>query len=228
MPPVRRLMILALCGALLASAAGTARAAVPRGFVGMLSDELLDSSAGHRHATLRKQAAAGVATLRQTFDWARIERQPGRYDFRVYDRLAVDAAARGITLLPLLFNPPRFYSSRPRRHARRGVYPPRRFSDMGRFAAALARRYGPGGTLWAQHPSLAGRAVKAWQIWNEPNLRVYWASGVSPRAYVRLLRVVGGAIKSVDPQAEIVTSGLPNSNLAGSMPFTPFVKRMYA
>src|SRR4051794_41463014 len=161
MPPVRRLTMFALCAALLACTAGTSRAAVPDGFVGILSDELLDSSAAHRQASLAKQSAAGVTTLRQTFDWARIERQPGRYDFRVYDRLAVDAAARRITLLPLLFNPPRFYSSRPRRHARRGVYPPRRFSDMGRFAAALARRYGPGGTLWAQHPELAGRAGQA-------------------------------------------------------------------
>jgi hypothetical protein len=194
----------------------------------MLSDELLDSSAAHRHATFRKQAAAGVMTLRQTFDWARIERRPGHYDFRVYDRLALDAASDGITLLPLLFNPPRFYSSRPRKHARRGVYPPRHYSDMARFAAVVARRYGPGGVLWAQHPGLGGTAVRAWQIWNEPNLLVYWASGVSPRRYVQLMRTVGGAIKGVDPGAEIVTSGLPNSNLAGSMPFTPFVKRMYA
>src|SRR3954451_7616773 len=139
MPPVRRLTLLALCGAVLACVPGTARAAVPDGFVGIQSDELLDSSAGLRHSALHKQAAAGVATLRQTFDWARIERRRSRYDFSAYDRLALDAAHEGITLMPLLFNPPRFYSSRPRRHARRGVYPPRHYADMGRFAAALAR-----------------------------------------------------------------------------------------
>jgi hypothetical protein len=98
---------------------------------------------------------------------------------------------------------------------------------MARFAAALARHYGPGGTLWQQHPELAGRAVRSWQIWNEPNLRVYWASGVNPGEYVRLIRTVGDAIKGVDAGAEIVTAGLPNSTLAGSMPFSRFVTRMY-
>jgi hypothetical protein len=131
-------------------------------------------------------------------------------------------------VLPLLFNPPRFYSSRPRRHAHRGVYPPRRYSDMTSFATALARRYGAGGTLWKEHPDLAPRPVHSWQIWNEPNLRVYWASGVNPREYVRLSAEVGAGIKSVDPGAEIVTAGLPNSTLAGSMSFKRFVNRMYA
>ncbi len=226
MPPVRQLTFLALCAVALACAA-PAHAAVPDGFVGISSDELLDSSPGHRHAALAKQSEAGVRTLRQTFDWARIERRRDHYDFAVYDRLVVDAAKRGITVLPLLFNPPRFHSSAPRRHAHRGVYPPLHYASMARFADALARHYGPGGALWQQHPELAARAVRSWQIWNEPNLRVYWASGVSPRDYVRLTKTVGDAIKGVDAGAEIVTSGLPNSTLPGSMPFTPFVKRMY-
>src|SRR4051794_34206388 len=130
MPTVRRLTILALCGALFACLAASARAAVPDGFVGTESEELLDSSAAHRHSAPRpptpapcgdtktkapfhpppttrhsaphKQPAAGVTTLRQTFDWARIEPRRGRFDFGVYDRLALDAAHEGITLMPLL------------------------------------------------------------------------------------------------------------------------------
>jgi hypothetical protein len=226
MARVRPLICLAACAAALA-AAGPARAAVPDGFVGILSDELVDSSPHARQAALRAQAAAGVTTLRQYFDWARIERRSGRYDFREYDRLVLDAATRGIRVFPMLFNPPRFRSSAPRRHARRGVYPPRHNSDMARFAAAMARHYGPGGTLWQSHPQLGGRAVRTWQIWNEPNLPVYWASGVSPRQYVRLTATVGAAIKGVDPGAEIVTAGIPNSTLPGAMTFSRFVTRMY-
>jgi polysaccharide biosynthesis protein PslG len=226
MARVRLLTCLAVSVAALA-AVGSARAAVPDGFVGIASDELVDSSPHARRAALKAQAAAGVTTLRQYFDWARIERKPGRYAFRDYDGLVLDAAKRGIRVFPLLFNPPRFRSSRPRRHAHRGVYPPRRYADMASFAAAVAGRYGAGGTVWAGHPQLAGRAVRSWQIWNEPNLPVYWASGVNPSQYVRLAKTVGAAIKGVDPGAEIVTAGIPNSTLPGSMTFERFVTRMY-
>src|SRR6266513_2781694 len=106
MARVRLVTCLAACVAALA-AAGTARAAVPDGFVGIVSDELVDSSPHTRHAALEAQAAAGVTTLRQTFDWARIERRRGRYDFGDYDALVLDAAGQGIRVLPLLFNPPR-------------------------------------------------------------------------------------------------------------------------
>jgi hypothetical protein len=226
MRPVGKLSSLVLCAAAMACAA-PARAAVPEGFVGIQSDELIDASSKQRHDALRQQAAAGVRTLRQTFDWARIEPRRGRYDFAPYDRLVLDAAREKISVLPLVVNPPRSYSSRPRRGARRGVYPPRRYSDMARFATALARRYGPAGVLWKRYPDLAGRAVHSWQIWNEPNLQVYWASGVNPRDYVRLIAKVGAGIKSVDPSAEIVTAGLPQSTLRGSMTFERFVTRMY-
>ena len=226
MAGVRMLSFLVLFAAAVACAA-PARAAVPDGFVGIQSEDLLDASAKHRADGLDQQAAAGVRTLRQTFDWARIEPRRGHYDFALYDRLVLAAAKDKISVLPLLFNPPRFYSSRPRRHARRGVYPPRRYSQMARFATALTRRYGPTGVLWRQHPDLAARAVHSWQVWNEPNLQVYWASGVNPRDYVRLIAKVGAAIKSVDPSAEIVTAGLPNSTLPGSMTFERFATRMY-
>ena len=50
---------------------------------------------------------------RQTFDWARIERAPGRYDLSFYDRYVAALARRHLRLLPILFNPPPFRSSAP-------------------------------------------------------------------------------------------------------------------
>ena len=54
----------------------------------------------------------------------------------------------------------------------RGTYPPRRYTDLGEFAL-LARRYGPGGSFWDRHPRLPRLPVRAWQVWNEPNLPVF-------------------------------------------------------
>src|SRR5204862_62002 len=72
--------------------------------------------------------------LRQTFDWADIERAPQRFHFARYDALMAAAATRGLRVMPVLFNPPGFHSSGPPRPSRRGTFPPRRSADLGAFA----------------------------------------------------------------------------------------------
>ena len=163
--------------------------------------------------------------MRQTFDWERIERAPGRYRLDFYDDYVAALAARHLRLLPILFNPPPFRSSEPP-NPERGTYPPRRPEDMGEFGAMLARRYGPGGSFWRDHPGLPRLPVRSWQVWNEPNLRVYWPSGPDAAGYVALLRATGRGIRSVDPGAEIVTAGLPDSTRG--VPLREYVADMYA
>jgi hypothetical protein len=68
--------------------------------------------------------------------------------------------------------------------------------------------------------------VRSWQVWNEPNLRVYWPSGPDAAAYVALLRATGRGIRAVDPAAEIVTAGLPDSTRG--VPLREYVADMYA
>jgi len=97
---------------------------------------------------------------------------------------------------------------------------------MGEFGALLARRYGPGGSFWREHPQLPRLPVRSWQVWNEPNLPVYWPSGPDAAEYVALLRATGRGIRRVDPGAEIVTAGLPDSRLG--VPLRDYVAAMYA
>jgi polysaccharide biosynthesis protein PslG len=174
------------------------------------------------------QRSAGVQRLRVTFSWRSIEVRPGVNDFGSYDRYVLDAARHGITFLPILFDPPDFRSSRPARGAKRGTYPPRRTAAMGGWAAELVDRYGRGGSLWREHPEVRPRPITSWQVWNEPNLPVYWPSGPNARRYVNLLRAVGSAIKKRDRKAEIVTAGLPPSKLSGAVPLQKFIAKMYA
>ncbi len=180
-------------------------------FLGLVAEDAFGKRGRYRRANLRRLRDAGAGLVRQTFDWARIERRPGRYRFRFYDGYMAALAQNGLQVLPILFNPPRFRSSAPARGRRRGTYPPRRPADLGRFGAVLARRYGPGGSFWRRRPELPPLPVRAWQVWNEPNLPVYWPSGPDAAEYVRLLRATGRAIKRVDPGAEILTAGLPQS-----------------
>jgi hypothetical protein len=223
----RRLLVALLAALWLAAGAGSAQAAVPADFVGIASDDVFAGSAAYRDSNLRAEADTGIGLIRQTFNWSSIERTRGRYTFGSYDKYVEDTARHGISILPILYQPPSFRSSRPRRHARRGVYPPKHAADMGSFGAAVARRYGPSGSFWNEHPEVPRRPITAYQVWNEPNLRYYWPRGPSAAKYTRLLRATGKAIKAVDPAAEIVTAGLADSHLGGTVPLKRFISGMY-
>ena len=86
------------------------------------------------------------------------------------------------------------------------------------FLKAAVARYGPGGTYWATdyHQQFGAGAtplpIQSWQIWNEPNLKKYFAPGTRPQSaqkYATLLQISHDAIKSQDPQAQIVLAGMP-------------------
>jgi len=171
-------------------------------FVGLNSPDTFTGSRRYREVALRSHALLGVQVLRQTFDWKRIERSPGRYALARYDGFVAGAAARGIRVLPVLHNAPRF------RSGRKGVRPPRRSRDLGRFAAALVGRYGPRGTLWSERPDLPRLPIRAWQVWHEPNSRRGWGGRPRPSRYAALLKAASRYIKRADPRAEVVTASL--------------------
>jgi hypothetical protein len=197
---------------------------VSRGFVGMTADDVFVGNDAYRSANLSAMAALGVGTIRQTFEWSTIERRRGHYDFAYYDAYVAKAAAYGIRVLPVLFNPPAF--RRPTRG--RAACPPRRMGSFARFAKKVVRRYGRHGSLWRAHRGARKLPITAYQVWNEPNLRIYWCNRKpSPRGYVAMLRRVGGAIKRVDRKATVLTAGIPPSKLKSAMPMERFLAGMY-
>ena len=224
----RRLTLAACATAALAAtvaAPAPAAAAVPADFVGVVSEDAFATPGAYRKNTLVAQRSSGVGAIRQTFDWALIERRPKQYDLEFFDEYVADTARAGITVLPILFNPPKFHSSKPRRGAKRGTYPPKRAQSMASFAQVLVLRYGPKGSFWADNPSVPKQPIRAWQIWNEPNLKAYWPSGPNARQYTALLKVVARKIHRLDPQAEVVTAGMPQSRIG--VPLKKYVNAMY-
>jgi polysaccharide biosynthesis protein PslG len=211
--------------AVLAGPVPTAAAALPKGFVGLTAEDVFAGSAGYRASNLSSQASLGVRLHRQTFDWSAIETAPGRYDLSYYDAYVAAAAAHGIRILPILFKPPSFYLSRDHPRA---TCPPGSNAPFSAFAKTLVRRYGSSGTLWRERRDIPKTPITAWQIWNEPNLGMfYWCGKANAKRYVAMLRTVGKAIKQVDRRAEIVTAGLPPSKLSGAVPLTRFIGQMY-
>ena len=200
------------------------RVRLPKTFFGLSAPQAWASEGASRARQLREIAATGVGTLRQNFEWSRVEVAPGVYSFRAYDSLVDAAARRGLTVLPVLFDPPAFQSSRPSPGAS-GTYPPRSAAAFAAFAAVLVHRYGPNGSFWAERPEIPRRTIRAWQVWNEPHLRPYWPTGPDPAAYTAMLRVVSRGIKAADPGAEVVSAALSQSNIG--MPILDYLRGMY-
>jgi polysaccharide biosynthesis protein PslG len=211
-----------------------ARAGVPADFFGVYTELVQVRDGNARRAALDAQSQVGARVLVEPFDWIRVETAPGRYDHSFYDRVVGEAADRGLRILPVVYNTPDFRSTKPATGGARGMYPPRNPADLGGFIAELIRRYGPEGTLWAERDRNANilslgatkrprQPIRAWQVWNEPDVPYFWPSGPNPAQYADLLKHASKAIKAADPGAEVVAAGLSNHGLASSW----FLQGMY-
>jgi hypothetical protein len=220
---------IAAASACLTLAVPAAAAAAQTDWVGMVSDESYEAAGANQSSSLPEIQGTGVGLMRQTFDWAFLQHgQPaGQLNWTWLDRFMIATASHGITVLPVLFNPPPEITTRPPGGGERGAYPPVDPGAIGDFGARLANRYGPNGSFWNEHPELPRLPIRAWQIWNEPNLPVYWRPAPNPAAYAQMLRAAGQRIKAVDPTAEIVTAGIPDSHIKGAMNIATFIRGMY-
>jgi hypothetical protein len=187
--------------------AAPAGAAVPRDWLGVAVDGPVIEESDQYAGEWPLMARSGVATARVAFYWTQGQRLgPGAVDFVAYDPVVLAAAREGIEVLPVVFSTPRWARTDPEDPAS----PPRDPADYAAFLSALVARYGPGGTLWTEHPELAPRPIRAWQLWNEPNLRGYWSEQPFAAGYVKLIKAARAALKAADPGAKAILAGLPN------------------
>lgn len=217
-PTVLRMLGLAALVALLAAmslllAPRTATAALPDQFLGITTEDAYTGKDAYAQKQLRAQRAAGFTVARQVFRWNEIEWGDDRFDFSATDRFIRNAAIAGMRVMPLLQGEPTWPSSRPAKDKSRNLFPPRNPVDYGGFGSALALRYGPNGTFWAANPELPKVPVTSYQLWNEPNFPVYWGGKPNAKAYAKLVIAGAAGIRAVDPNAYIVSAGLPDSKL---------------
>ncbi len=87
------------------------------------------------------------------------------------------------------------------------------------FAGEVAARYG----------SSDG---STFEIWNEPNLDIFWYPAANAQAYTTLLIDASAAIKAADPGATVISGGLSNggtpSGASGGIDPITFLNAMYA
>jgi hypothetical protein len=222
---VRLVLVTVAVSAAALMSALPAAAKPPRDFVGIVAEDVFAGDDAYRQQTLSVHRRLGVQLIRQTFDWSTIETSPGQYNFAAYDGYMAQVARHGIRVVPVLFRPPAFLASGVQTTS--ATFPPRKFSDMGRFGAAIARRYGPHGSFWRSHRKLRRVPITSYQVWNEPNLPIYWPSGPNAKAYARLLKATGRGIKRADRHARILTAGMPESKYPGAVPLLKYLSGLY-
>lgn len=156
----------------------------------------------------------GVTVVRQNFRWGYTAPAPGVYDWVKLDRYVLAAAKRGIRVLPLVYGETPWGTSRPPGHEKDNcTYPPRNNADFAEFARQIAARYGRGGLFWQMWPKYGEAAVTAYEIWNEPNLKRFWACKPDAEDFVALGRATTQAIKTVDPEATLISAGAPKKDV---------------
>jgi hypothetical protein len=212
---------------------GSARTATPPppGFYGVAPTTALQAK------DFQRLARANILTSRITMYWPVLEKGGG-YDWLNFDSSVVNATTAGVTLIPTLIGSPKEISENPFRPPLDSAAEEQKWQD---FVRAGVRRYGPGGEFWDFvrrcppetdtfcRPDLPYRPLTVWQVWNEPNLGVFWLPSPSPEEYGRLLQLTGDAIHDVDPNAEVITGGImPGGDGAkNAIDQNAFLARMY-
>ncbi|MBK5218425.1 MAG: hypothetical protein JJE35_01365 [Thermoleophilia bacterium] len=202
---MRAWMAAALTVAMLAATAASAQA-LPKTFWGVVPQATPTAEQFQRLQRGR------VGAIRIPVPWSAIQTKEGTPDWSTVDALVGAAATVGIDVLPFISGAPpwavatdKTVSSQPpmtlpvKTAAQRVAWTS--------FLTQAVERYGPGGTFWAENPTLPVRPVHSWQIWNEQNF-FYFVARPNPADYGKLVKISDTAISAVDPAAKIVLGGL--------------------
>ena len=159
-----------------------------------MSGHLMWGSVGTAIAQLDMLAQDGLGVVRFDASWRNME--PSRGTYQWLDKLdAIVAAAeqRSLRIVIVVDETPAWANG-----GESAWVPPEDPADYARFVGMLAGRY-------------AGR-VTGWEIWNEPDLSLFWQPQPDAAAYARLLVAASRSIRSADPSATVVGGSIAFNN----------------
>jgi hypothetical protein len=164
---------------------------------------------------------AGATVHRLVFDWRWAQRTPTDWRLGTYDTIYSADLAAGIRPIFILFAAPQWTwaSGTPCVQATQDCrYPPgpTHLDAWRNVVQVLVRRY----------PKLAGL-----EIWNEPNLTIFWQSGPDPAYYTTLVKEAHGAVRAVHSNVPVIGGSLsnyPGPDGSTGMSSASFLAAMYA
>ncbi|HYW71084.1 MAG TPA: cellulase family glycosylhydrolase [Pyrinomonadaceae bacterium] len=133
---------------------------------------------------IRMIADAGFRWIRTDFVWQITEREAGRYDFSAYDRLLRQLDEAGLHALFILDYGNTLYTEG------KSVRTAEARAAFARWAVAAAQHF-------------AGRGV-IWEVFNEPNNKMFWPPTPNAEEYNALASEVGRAFRATVPNEKLI------------------------
>jgi hypothetical protein len=182
------------------------------------------SSADHpaSEARYRQALLVGAGWNRFPLYWNWVEGAPGEFDWPQFDRVIAGDVRFGLQTNAILLGMPDFHRDGA---APRGLFEPV-FADgssvhapgkapnpanpFAVFVWQAVNRYKPGGDLARALGWFPEQGVRVWEVWNEPDLDLFWTGSVEQ--YARLLQVAYLAAHAADPMAQVMFGGLAYLN----------------
>ncbi|WP_285187446.1 cellulase family glycosylhydrolase [Rhodococcus sp. MEB041] len=153
----------------------------------------------------------GATSVRIDISWRFAEPARGQYDWRPSDRVVDAARAAGLDVVATLTTTPAWAAIG---FSDLAAAAPRNPQEYGAFAGVVADRY-------------RGR-VSTYEIWNEPNGRLFFWPNPDPARYTAMLRSAFTAVTASDPDAVVVAGALGNTDTTdGRMDSNEFLVGMY-
>ena len=151
-----------------------------------------------KSSTLAKVKAAGIGWMRIDINWNLIEPSRGKFNFSEVDRVVNYAAANGLSILACISYTPAWANGEKINWT---AYPADDVNHWRSFVNRVITRY--------------RNSVKYWSIWNEPNLRDFFAPGKD--VFVQqVLLPAAEVIRATDPSAFIVGPDLSHKTEIGT------------
>jgi hypothetical protein len=191
-------------------------------FYGIVQTATLDNQ------DIQGMLAARVRTTRFILNWGWVQPTQSAFKWKSSDEFIGALAAHGIRAVPSVWGNPGWLPGSGSTPPLGGATTENAWRTLLR---ALVSRYGPGGAYWKgpYHNRFGANAealpVQSWEIWNEPNLKKFFAPYPSPGRYARLVQISAGAIRSKAPGAQIVLAGMPGF---GDVTAWDYLKQFYA
>jgi hypothetical protein len=217
--------VVALALGLFMLAPFTASAATRSEFFGIVQGPTLDDQ------DFQGMTAARIRTNRFVLRWGWVQPR-GRYsfDWESADRFFGELAWHGIRAVPSIWGNPDWL---PGSSSTPPVFGTQAEQAWRAFLRAIVVRYGPSGIFWRAGgpyrqrygPNATPLPIQSYQIWNEPNLKKFFAPAPSTGKYARLLQISHDALRSKDPGARVVIAGMPGQ---GDIDAWEFLNGLYS
>ena len=132
-----------------------------------------------RNAECAAIASLGASTVRFGVSWRGMQKSPEEsLDFSKLDAIVAEAEAHGLTILPILYWPPKWAQP---------IY--EHLGEYAAFIEAVVERY--------------GERFPAIELWNEENLKGFWGEDPDPAKYALVLKAGYEAAKGMRPSGRV-------------------------